>query len=515
MQTARRLLSIARRRCGACPGPARSARLGVPGQRLHARESVRRRRGHRRAGQLRRGVGRPGHRQPRQHGLRAALRPQRHRPRHGVRGSHRHVLAASRRAGDVPRLLRRRRSRLGDVGARGNGEPDRRAALRQRRQPAGNGVPGQHPGDVRFVRGTSLRRLQRRRRLRRDLERLRVRGRPRPRDLRPPLRQRGNTAGKRVPGEHLHLGVPPAARGRCRRRRRLRGGVGGRPRHRRQRKRRLRTALRQQRRLPGYRVQVNSYTTFDQGSPSVAADGAGDFTVVWSSVFQDGDVAGIFGQRFASNGSPRGTEFQVNSYATNDQVSPSVAADEMGNFVVAWTADEQDGSGSGIFAQRFDSTGASLGSEFQVNTYTAADEFGPSAASDDAGNFFISWSGDAQDGSGSGVFGQRFDSEGNAAGSEFQVNTFTAGDQAGKLPAVAACSPSGGCGATWGGRRRRYPSARPCSCSSTTTPATPPAPRWRFRWVNAFPAPPTRPYAAPPRGTSSSPGNASRPSAAT
>src|SRR5262245_10409477 len=63
-----------------------------------------------------------------------------------------------------------------------------------------------------------------------------------------------------------------------------------------------------------------------------------------------------------------GPEFQVNTYTTSAQNSPVVAADGAGNFVVVW-ASPHDGSGSGVFGQRYDSSGTPLGSEFPVNTY--------------------------------------------------------------------------------------------------------------------------------------------------
>src|SRR5688500_10450888 len=86
----------------------------------------------------------------------------------------------------------------------------------------------------------------------------------------------------------------------------------------------------------GPEFRVNTYTTSNQGSPSVAADSGGDFVVVWASEGQDGSGWGVFGQRYSSSGSPFGPEFQVNTYTTSDQTSPSVAADSAGNFVVVW-----------------------------------------------------------------------------------------------------------------------------------------------------------------------------------
>ena len=48
---------------------------------------------------------------------------------------------------------------------------------------------------------------------------------------------------------------------------------------------------------------------------------------------------------------------------------PVVAVLSGGNFVVTWSSKSQDGSGWGVYAQRFDAAGVAQGGEFQVNTY--------------------------------------------------------------------------------------------------------------------------------------------------
>ena len=102
----------------------------------------------------------------------------------------------------------------------------------------------------------------------------------------------------------------------------------------------------------------------------------------------------IQAQRYASDGSPVGSEFQVNTYTFNEQTSPSVAMDADGDFVVAWQSFYQDGSLNGIYAQRFDAFGDRVGDEFLVNVSTPAlDESAPSVSVDQAGNtelFFFS-----------------------------------------------------------------------------------------------------------------------------
>ena len=130
---------------------------------------------------------------------------------------------------------------------------------------------------------------------------------------------------------------------------------------------------------------------------------------------------------------PVGPEFQVNSYTAENQFDSNVAMDDEGNFVVVWqsyapSSDGQDGDSSGIFAQRYDYMGIPLGGEFQVNTSTTNHQRDPDVAMDSNGNFVIVWV--SPDESEDGVFGQRYDHTGTPQGPEFQVNTHTLSFQA-------------------------------------------------------------------------------------
>jgi hypothetical protein len=184
----------------------------------------------------------------------------------------------------------------------------------------------------------------------------------------------------------------------------------------------------------GSEFRVNTYTTIGQREPAVAVDPAGNFVVVWQSRGQDGDGYGVFGQRYDAAGAPVGGEFRVSTYTTNDQYGPAVAVDPVGNFVVVWTSLDQDGDDGGIFGQRYDAAGAPVGAEFQVSTYTTDFQAGPAVAIDPVGNFIVVWS-SRQDGSDFGVIGRRYDATGVAQGGEFRVNTYTTGWQ--YAPAVA------------------------------------------------------------------------------
>jgi hypothetical protein len=169
----------------------------------------------------------------------------------------------------------------------------------------------------------------------------------------------------------------------------------------------------------GVEFQVNSYTTFSNHVPSVASDAAGNFVVVWSREFP----AGLFGRRFDATGTPQGVDFLVTM--SGSPFPPSVASDATGNFVVVWQSSGPDGSGRGVFGQRYDATGTAQGVEFQVNSYTTSDQGYPKVSSDAAGDFVVVWYSRGQDGSLTGIFGRRYDATGTAQGVEFQVNSYT------------------------------------------------------------------------------------------
>ncbi|MGA8261969.1 MAG: hypothetical protein WB783_17285, partial [Arenicellales bacterium] len=177
--------------------------------------------------------------------------------------------------------------------------------------------------------------------------------------------------------------------------------------------------------LLGTEFQVSSQPSSDsyEGDVSVACGDAGDFVVVWDSYGYD--AFGITGRRFDSSGAPEGTEFQVNTYTSGYFFQPKVAADDDRDFVIVWNAGYAvDGSSTGIFGQRFASNGDFLGTEFQVNSYTMGSQRYGSVASNGAGDFVVAWdSSFSQDGSSDGIFGQRFASNGSFLGTEFQVNS--------------------------------------------------------------------------------------------
>ena len=71
--------------------------------------------------------------------------------------------------------------------------------------------------------------------------------------------------------------------------------------------------------------------------PSVAMDSAGDFVIAWHSYGEDGSGYGIYAQRY--NVDRRGPGERVPGQYVHDRQpgpSPSVAMDAAGDFVVTW-----------------------------------------------------------------------------------------------------------------------------------------------------------------------------------
>jgi hypothetical protein len=187
--------------------------------------------------------------------------------------------------------------------------------------------------------------------------------------------------------------------------------------------------------MVGAEFQVNSYTGGGQQRPAVASETNGDFVVVWDSQ-QGGSGTEVFGRRYTSGGTSIGTEFQINVQVGGNQWAPSVAMDADGDFVVAWhSGSSQDGSGYGVFGRRYASSGAAIGGEFRVNSYTYGFQSYPSVAMDTTGRFVVVWQSYYVDGSFFSIQTRRFDSSGSPQGTEVQANWTSQGNQI--LPAAA------------------------------------------------------------------------------
>jgi hypothetical protein len=202
----------------------------------------------------------------------------------------------------------------------------------------------------------------------------------------------------------------------------------------------------------GAEFVVNKKVVDSQYAPSIAGFASGGFIVVWETAdpLQDGAGRAIMAQRYDSLGNIVGSEVRVNTSATGEQRAPDVTTLASGGYVITWETSDttQDGSGTAIKGQLFDSAGAPVGAEFRVNSQLSLNQTVPSVSGLDGGGFVVMWrtNDTTQDGLGGAIKGQIYDASGAAVGGEFLVNA--AGFASEIDPAVSGL-PGGGFVATW------------------------------------------------------------------
>ena len=171
----------------------------------------------------------------------------------------------------------------------------------------------------------------------------------------------------------------------------------------------------------GSEFLVNTTTIGWQDAPAVVGLPNGRFVIVYEDNHGPGNDANLTGQIFNADGSKFGGEFAVNTQVLSNQQTPSITTLDNGRFIVSWA----NNNGDDIKAQIFNANGTKVGGEFQLNTTTSGEQYGPSIVSLPNGNFIASWK--QEDGSAQVTRAQLFDYNGNKIGAEFQVATNSSG----------------------------------------------------------------------------------------
>jgi hypothetical protein len=153
---------------------------------------------------------------------------------------------------------------------------------------------------------------------------------------------------------------------------------------------------------------------------TVAAFGQGagtGFVAVWRRSNGDSHGFAIIGRRFDLSGTPLGPEFQINETDTGSQDWPAVDGNLDGSFAVSWSGPGADGQQNGVWVRKFSANGSPETGEILAN---AADIPTAKPRNDVAlladGSMVTVWQNDDQDGDGSGVFAQRFSPDGSVCG---------------------------------------------------------------------------------------------------
>jgi hypothetical protein len=198
---------------------------------------------------------------------------------------------------------------------------------------------------------------------------------------------------------------------------------------------------------PYIQVDIDDRRFPSTGAKSLAVDATGTATVVWAAFSNSPDPqqTAVLAQRFSSQGERKGGTFLVNEPSTGKQISPSVAANPNGDFEVVWQYQPDSSTPRSIRGRRFSRTGKQLDQEFVVVADEVADSLSPSIAADAQGNFVVVWT-DVELPFCPFVKGRLFRSDGRPVGPAFFLTATT--DNCDEGPQVAF-GPQGVLAATW------------------------------------------------------------------
>jgi len=133
----------------------------------------------------------------------------------------------------------------------------------------------------------------------------------------------------------------------------------------------------------GDQFQVNTYIDDFQEDSVIASDDEGNFVVIWLN--DNGPPPWISGQRFHADGTPAGSEFQVNTTIDGDQYQSAVAVAPNGWFLVVYL-----NWNYGVGAQLYAADGTTIGGEFTANSTPGLATW-PDVAVDDQGRYTVVW----------------------------------------------------------------------------------------------------------------------------
>ncbi len=176
----------------------------------------------------------------------------------------------------------------------------------------------------------------------------------------------------------------------------------------------------------GGEILVNTTTAGAQTFARATLLSDGHFIVTWQdqvSTLLGGTASSNRAQEFLDTGAPVGSEFQIG--APGVQVfTPSVASVAGGGFIAFWHRDP-NGPTSAIVGQVYNSSNATVGSQFTVDSTNMGFIVAPIATTLANGNVVVGWNNGP--GAASGVSLQIYTPAGVAVGSEIQIGANSPG----------------------------------------------------------------------------------------
>lgn len=164
---------------------------------------------------------------------------------------------------------------------------------------------------------------------------------------------------------------------------------------------------------------------------SVTGLSNGGFVVTWTTVNGGYDIRG---RLYQADGVPVGGDFAIGTSPSEERGQQNVIGLNDGRFLITWASREGSASYE-VRGRLYNADGTPAGSDFLVNTTSAGQQYVPSATSLSDGRFVVSWYSDETGGE---IRCRLFDADGQPAGDDFILNTTTGGLQ--YEPSIAALS---------------------------------------------------------------------------
>lgn len=127
--------------------------------------------------------------------------------------------------------------------------------------------------------------------------------------------------------------------------------------------------------------------------PEVAILPSVGFVIVWSREsirYHDPDQ--VLARRFAADGTPLGGEFLVPEASVGPLYWFDVASDAAGNFTVTWAGEAPGSGGYDVWMRRYAADGTALSGQVRANEWTFGYQYGPSVGMDSNGQIAVAWS---------------------------------------------------------------------------------------------------------------------------
>lgn len=159
----------------------------------------------------------------------------------------------------------------------------------------------------------------------------------------------------------------------------------------------------------------------------VAVEANGDFIVTWSNN-DDGyplSQSNVLFRRFTQGGVLKGAPIQVNTDMAGLHARPRIGMAGDGAFTIAWERETLDRDNKDVYQRVFDRRARPIdAAETLVNTFTMGDQSRSALSVNADGSFVVAWEGaEDQDGSGGGVYARRFDGQLSIPEVSFQTDT--------------------------------------------------------------------------------------------